>query len=175
MISLSKTKGGKVVAIGTGKITTDPSYRTFDSGKALTSFFINSDSSGKGKSRQYESYTVNCWEDWADYARFFEKGDVVSVQGECVKNDYLSKKNGTDEFTINVQKIELANIGVEVMHLRLLIDDLRKQLGEKPNGDKNGASEKLTPNEQGSLYDYTNINPDDLPFGAGDDDIEPDI
>ena len=173
MIALTKTKGGKVIASGTGKITSAPQYRTFDSGNTLTSFFINSDSNGKGKDKQFESYKINAWGEWSDYANALEKGDLIYVEGECVKDDYNSKRNKTDEYMINVQELFIANIGIEVMHLRILVDDLRQQLNYAPNGSK--------PNNNGGTKPNASINPDteysdidlnDLPFGSGDDDYQ---
>lgn len=174
MITVSKTRGNKYVARGTGKITSAPQFRTFDSGKVLTSFFINSDASGKGKDKQFESYKINAWEEWADYANVLEKGDVVYVEGECLKDDYYSKKNGTDEFMINIQEMFIANIGIEIMHLRLLVDDMRKQLGTAPNGSKKNGKAKNKPNEQPLIPEdeFSNVDPDDMPWENGDDDYE---
>jgi len=176
MISLTKTKSGKVIASGTGKITSAPQYRTFDSGNTLTSFFINSDSNGKGKDKQFESYKINAWGEWSDYANALEKGDVIYVEGECVKDDYNSKRNKTDEYMINVQELFIANIGIEVMHLRFLVDDLRKGLESYPNATKGSASGGVKPNEQiDPESEYGNINLNDFPFGAGDDDYQTNI
>lgn len=170
MISLTKTKSGKLIASGTGKITSAPQYRTFDSGNTLTSFFINSDSSGKGKDKQFESYKINAWGEWSDYANALEKGDIIYVEGECVKDDYNSKRNGTDEYMINVQELFIANIGIEVMRLRLLVDDLRQQLANGSNPNKNVGikpSAQIDPDAE-----YGNIDINDLPFGSGDGDYQ---
>lgn len=173
MIALTKTKGGKVIASGTGKITSAPQYRIFDSGNTLTNFFINSDSSGKGKDKQFESYKINAWGEWSDYANALEKGDMIYVEGECVKDDYNSKRNGTDEYMINVQELFIANIGIEVMHLRLLLDCLRQQLDSTANGSKPNKNGGTKPSAQiDPDVEYGNIDINNLPFGSGDDDYQ---
>jgi single-stranded DNA-binding protein len=136
MISLSKTRSGKIIARGTGKVTSAPQYRSFETGNTVTTFYINSDTFKNGKEKTFESYKVNAWGDWSDYANALEKGDVISVSGECVRDEYNSKRNGTDEYMINAQEIHLADIGVEVMRLRILVDDLRNKLAGTPNGEK---------------------------------------
>lgn len=166
MIALTKTKGGKVVAIGTAKITSQPQYKTFDSGNSLTSFYANSDTYGKGKDRQFESYKINAWGEWSDYANIFEKGDIIYVEGECTKDDYNSKKNGSDEFMINVQLMFPVNIGVEVMGLRMMLDDLRKST---PNAQKNATSRANKQNEQVDTSGFTDIDPNDMPWEQGGD------
>lgn len=166
MISLQKTRGGKVVASGTAKITSQPQFRTFDSGKSLTSFYANSDTFGKGKDRQFESYKINAWEEWADYANVFEKGDVFYVEGECSKDDYNSKRNGSDEFMINVQLMFPVNIGVEVMGLRLMLDDLKNAT---PNAQKKNQTKAAKPNEQVDTRGFTDVDPNDMPWEQGGD------
>ena len=166
MIALTKTKGGKVIASGTGKITSAPQYRIFDSGNTLTNFFINSDSSGKGKDRQFESYKINAWGEWSDYANIFEKGDIIYVEGECTKDEFNSKRNGSDEFMINVQLMFPVNIGVEVMGLRMMLDDLRKST---PNAQKNATSRANKQNEQVDTSGFTDVDPNDMPWEQGGD------
>lgn len=166
MVALTKTKGGKVVAIGTAKITSQPQFRTFDSGNSLTSFYANSDTSGKGKDRQFESYKINAWGEWSDYANVFEKGDVIYVEGECSKDDYNSKRNGSDEFMINVQLMFPVNIGVEVMGLRMMLDDMRKST---PNAQKKNQTKAAKPNEQVDTSGFTDIDPNDMPWEQGGD------
>lgn len=169
MITLSKTRNGKIVARGTAKITTAPEYKTFDSGKTLTFFYANADVVGRGADRTFDSYSINCWEELSDYARFFEKGDVIKIEGECVKNDYLSKKNNKEEFTINAHTIEPASIGIEVMHLRILVDELKKKIDAISNG---GGSKGSTPNEQDVSGMFSDVSLDDLPFA---EDVESSI
>jgi hypothetical protein len=154
MITISKTRDGKFVARGTCKVNSDPQYKEFDSGKTLTSFFGNADATGKGKDKKYDSYKINAWEEWSDYANMLQKGDLIYVEGECKKDDYYSQKNNTDEFMINVTTMFIATIGVEVLRLRMLVDDLRNRLGE---------------NQIDPATEYRDIDPKDTPFGAGDD------
>lgn len=148
MIALSKTRSGKVIARGTGKVTSPPQYRAFENGNAVTSFYINSDTIGKGKDKTYESYKVNAWGDWSDYANALEKGDIISISGECLRDEYNSKRNGTDEYMINAQEIHLADIGIEVMRLRILIDDLRSKLDATPNGEKKKKEKETKQNAE---------------------------
>ena len=174
MIFLSETRNGKIIAGGTGKITSAPQFRTFDSGNTLTFFFINSDTIGKGKEKQYESYKVNAWGEWSDYANALEKGDIIYLEGECKKDEYLSKKSGEEEYTINVQILYIANIGVEAMRLRLLLDDIRSKLASTPNAEKKKQTNAIMPNEQIDASGFTDIDPNDMPWEQGDN-YEPSI
>ena len=99
MIAHSKTKSGKLLSHGTAKITSDPQYRETSTGKQVTSFYVLSDAVGFGKNKEYESYKINAWGELAVFARNFEKGDVIHVDGECKRDEYASNKNGKDDQT----------------------------------------------------------------------------
>lgn len=124
MISLSKTKSGKVIARGTGKITSDPHTRETKTGKLINGFYVCSDTIGFGKNKEYESYKINAWDELANYANNLDKGDVVYVEGECKRDDYLSEKNGKDEFQITAQILQIADIGTQVANLQMMVNDL---------------------------------------------------
>ncbi len=168
MITVSKTRNGKFVARGTGKLTSAPQFRTFDSGNTLTSFFVNSDATGKGKDKQYESYKINAWGEWSDYANMLEKGDIILVEGECVRDDYYSKKNNSEEFMINVQEMFIVSIGIDVMRLRVQVDNLKKQL-ELLNGSRmNNSTPKQNEQEVSPDELFDGIDMSDMPFEDGD-------
>lgn len=133
MIILGKTKSGKIVCVGTGKVTSEPRFAETKTGKSVCSFFVNSDVIGKGQSREYESYKVNAWDEKAHYARNFEKGDTIYVEGECSKDDYTSQKNGKDEYQITASELRSADIGAQVANLQLAVNDLIKKVYNKGN------------------------------------------
>lgn len=131
MIILGKTKSGKIVCIGTGKITSEPRFSETKTGKNVCSFYVNSDVIGKGQNREFESYKINAWDEKAHYAKQFEKGDTVYVEGECTKDDYTSQKNGKDEYQITVSEIRNADIGAQVANIQLAVNDLIKKVYNK--------------------------------------------
>lgn len=131
MIIVGKTKSGKFVGIGTGKITSDPRFTETKTGKNVCSFYVNSDVIGKGQNRKFESYKINAWDEKAHYAKRFEKGDVVYVEGECTRDDYTSQKNGEDEYQINASEIRNADIGMQVANLQLAVNDIIKKVYNK--------------------------------------------
>lgn len=124
MIAHSKTKSGKVLSHGTAKVTSDPQYRDTSTGKQVTSFYVLSDTVGFGKNKEYESYKINAWGELAVFARNFEKGDVIHVDGECKRDEYASNKNGKDEYEITAQELYIADIGAQVANLQMIVNDL---------------------------------------------------
>ena len=164
MIIVGKTKSGKFVALGTGKITSDPRITQTKTGKDVCSFFICSDVIRTGKNKEYEGYKITAWDEQAASAQMFEKGDVVYVEGECTKDDYTSQQNGKDEYQITIKTIWSADIGTQVANIQLAVNDLIKT---KYSGGKN--DEPIDPD---SLMDVP--VPDFLQDGYVDD-MQPDI
>lgn len=131
MIVLCKTKSGKIVGCGSGKITSDPRYTQTKTGKDVCSFYICSDVLGSGKNKEYESYKVTAWNELASEAKLYEKGDIVCVEGECKRDAYTSDKNGKDEYEITASVLFSANIGSQVASLQLAVNDLIKKVYNK--------------------------------------------
>ena len=131
MIILGKTKSGKIVCVGTGKITSEPRFTETKTGKTVCSFYVCSDVIGKGQNKEYESYNVSAWDEKAHYAKLFEKGETIYVEGECSKDDYASQKNGKDEYRITASALYNADIGVQVANLQLAVNDLIKKVYSK--------------------------------------------
>lgn len=131
MIILGKTKSGKIVCVGTGKITSEPRFTETKTGKTVCSFFICSDVIGKGQNKEYESYKVSAWDDKAHYAKLFDKGETIYVEGECTKDDYATQKNGKDEYQITASALYNADIGAQMANLQLAVNDLIKRVYNK--------------------------------------------
>lgn len=162
MISVTKTRLGKFMAMGVGRITSDPSYRTVKGDNKVCQFFLQSDVQKNGGSKNYDSYGVTVWGDDADYASNLEKNDKIFIVGECRKDEYWSNKNGKEEMNITAEMIIPANIGLTVLQLQMAMKSMADSSG-KPAPDASKA------NDDG-FYDYSSLNlPDEFK------DIEPDI
>lgn len=162
MIGFLQTTWKKVVAIGVGRITSDPIYNTVGrNDDPLCKFFVQSDQRGKGAEKEYESYVVNVWKDNAGYASNFEKGDFVFLCGECKVDDFYTKRHGKTEYLINADFVIPANIGAIVMQLQQVINLLNSQGAEQP---QNAAS------DQNGFTDYSSM---EIPPEFQD--LEPDI
>lgn len=131
MIGICKTKSGKLVGIGTGKITSEPRFTETKTGKPVCSFYVCSDVIGKGQNKEYESFKITAWDDKAHYAKLFEKGETIYVEGECTSDDYATQKNGKDEYQITASELRNADIGVQVANIQLAVNDLIKKVYNK--------------------------------------------
>ena len=84
-----------------GVVTQDAKVRTFDSGKTKTTFSMRyaqeKDEDGNKISKYME---VEAWGKLALYASGIERGDVVHVDGEWMRDDYLSEKKGEDRYKL---------------------------------------------------------------------------
>jgi len=164
MITLSKTRLGKFVAQGVGRITSDPVYKTVGKDeKQVCQFFLQSDVTKTGQTKNYESFNVSVWGDDAVYASQLEKNDKIFIIGECKKDEYWSNRNGKDEFSITADMIFPTNIGVTVLQLQMAMQAM--------NESSDSASKPTIANkESDGFYDYSNL---ELPEEFRD--IEPDI
>lgn len=163
MITVSKTRLGKYVAMGVGLITTDPTYRTVgDKGTKLCSFTLLSDKLKSGGVTTFDSYSVQVWGDDAAYASQFEKNDEIFVIGECKKDEYWSNKNGKDEFRIVAEMIVPKNIGIIVLQL---------QMAMKAFSDSNGEGQ----NKAESTDGFTDLDLSSIEIPKEFMDLEPDI
>lgn len=166
MIVLCKTKSGKVVGVGTGKVTSDPRFTQTKTGKDVCSFYICSDVLGSGKNKEYESYKVTAWNELANSAKMFEKGDIIYVEGECKRDAYTSDRNGKDEYEITASVIWSAEIGAQVASLQLAVNELIK---------KTYGKEKSEPTEEEVAEMFRDVQVPDFLREDSDDDLEPDI
>lgn len=133
MITLSKTKFGKFIATGVGKITTDPSFKTVGKNDTnVCTFLLQSDTQKNGQTKTYDSYSVSVWGDDAVYASQLEKGDEIFIVGECKKDEYWSKRNGKDEFGITSEMIVPKNIGLIVLQMQMAFQSMNESSDVKP-------------------------------------------
>lgn len=122
MITLSKTRFGKYVAMGVGRITSDPQYRTVGKNNSkVCSFMLQSDAQKTGTTKSFDSFSVNVWGDDAAYASQFEKNDEIFIVGECKKDEYWSNRNGKEEFSINAEMIIPKNVGLIALQLQMAL------------------------------------------------------
>lgn len=163
MITLSKTRLGKFVAQGVGRITSDPVYKTVGRDeKQVCQFFLQSDVTKNGQTKNYESFNVSVWGDDAVYASQLEKNDKIFIIGECKKDEYWSNRNGKDEFSIAADMIFPTNIGVTVLQLQMAMQAMNESSDVKVKDASNAKDD--------GFYDYSNL---ELPEEFRD--IEPDI
>ena len=163
MITVSKTRWGKFVAKGVGRITTDPVYKTVGKNNTqICSFMLQSDVQKNGQSKSYESYSVNVWGDDAVYASQLEKNDKIFIVGECKKDEYWSNRNGKEEFGITAEMIFPANIGITVLQLQMAIQAMTDSSDKKIPDASKAKDDGFT--------DYSSLElPDEFK------DLEPDI
>lgn len=128
MIGICKTKSGKLVGIGTGKITTEPRLSETRAGKPVCSLYVCSDVIGKGQAKEYESFKIVAWDEKAQYAKLFQKGDICYVEGECSIDEYATNKNGKGEYQITASELRSADIGTQIANLQLAVNELIKNV-----------------------------------------------
>lgn len=155
MIGISKTKNGKLVATGTARIHSDPTYRTLGAkGTPQTSFYVTADTIGIGQNKEYESFLVQAWNEKAAYFSNFVKGEEIFVSGELRVDSYASKKSGKEEHLINATVGFPANIGEQLFQFNQVISLLNEtgEIGKQPQSGDDGTPP----------FDYSNILPDDV-------------
>jgi single-stranded DNA-binding protein len=131
MITLSKTRFGKYLATGVGKITTDPQYKTVGKNETpVCTFLLQSDTKKSGNVKEYDNFSVCVWGDDSAYASQLEKGDEIYIVGECKRDDYWSNRNNKEEFQINAEMIIPKNIGLVVLQLQMALKAMSD--GEEP-------------------------------------------
>lgn len=156
MIGLCKTKSGKMFASGTGRINSDPRYKTIGSKNTpLTSFYITADTLGFGNNKEYESYLVQVWGEKAAYFSNFLKGEEIYLEGEVKEDEYASKKSGKNEYLINATIGFPSNVGEQLFQLNQVIS-LLNQTGEIGAQPTSNAQNGEPP------FDYSALVPDDV-------------
>ena len=165
MITLTKTRWGKYIAQGVGRITTDPTYKTVGKNNTqVCTFLLQADQQKNGQTKSFDSYSVSVWGDDAVYASQLEKNDRIFIVGECKKDEYWSQRNGTDEFNITAEMFFPANIGLMVLQLQMAMQTMADSSDKKQTVANNAT------NADDGFYDYSNMDiPDEFK------DLEPDI
>lgn len=85
-----------------GRLTSDPEFRTFDSGSGMAKFTIATDNGMKNGQRQNADF-FNCTA-WGKLAEFlmknFSKGNAIMIDGEIHNNNY--EKDGHKVYSTNI-------------------------------------------------------------------------
>ncbi len=81
-------------AIIMGRLTADPELRTTQSNLSVTSFTVAVDRNYKnGDERQTDFINCVAWRGTADFvSRYFQKGQMIAVQGSIQTRNYEDKK-----------------------------------------------------------------------------------
>lgn len=92
-------------------VTQDPTYREFDSGKAIMNIsarydYIPPKDGGRGENKYM---TIKAWNPSDKPAlmpiMYLQKGDTIWVAGKLLRDEYLSQKHGHDEFYLQADAI----------------------------------------------------------------------
>lgn len=87
-----------------GRLTADPELRTTNSGLAVTSFTVAVDRAyaKQGEERQTDFINVVAWRQTAAFVtRYFEKGQMIAVQGSIQTRNY-EDKNGNKRTAVEI-------------------------------------------------------------------------
>lgn len=91
-------------AVIMGRLTANPELRTTNSGLAVTSFIVAVDRSyaKQGEERQTDFINVVAWRQTAAFVtRYFEKGQMIAVQGSIQTRNY-EDKNGNKRTAVEI-------------------------------------------------------------------------
>ncbi len=91
-------------AVIMGRLTAKPELRTTNSGLAVTSFTVAVDRSyaKQGEERQTDFINVVAWRQTAAFVtRYFEKGQMIAVQGSIQTRNY-ENKNGNKRIAVEI-------------------------------------------------------------------------
>lgn len=104
LIINKKANADKGHAIATGRLISDATTRSFDSGKCLAKMCIQYGYEKGAIEKRGTGLLINCegWGNMADIIGRLEKGDDVMVCGSFIKDDYLSAKHNMDCYKILV-------------------------------------------------------------------------
>lgn len=91
-------------AVIMGRLTATPELKTTTSGKSVTSFTVAVERTfaKQGEERQTDFINVVAWRGTADFVtRFFQKGQMIAVQGRIETRNY-EDKNGNKRTAVEV-------------------------------------------------------------------------
>lgn len=134
-------------AILTGRITHSPEHRTTNAGTSVVSFSLAVRRTFKNANGEYDTDFINCvaWKQTAEIiAKYFNKGDGITVFGEIRTRSYTDKDGNSRN-------------AVEVLVNEFEFPITRKAASETANNVKDSSGDVYT--------EVTSINEDDdLPF-----------
>ena len=87
-----------------GRLTAAPELKTTTSGISVTSFCVAVDRRHSGKDGERQADFINCvaWRNTAEFiAKWFNKGDPISIQGEIQTRKYTDK-DGNNRVAVEV-------------------------------------------------------------------------
>ena len=90
-----------------GRLTRDPELRYTQTGTPVTSFTLAVDRSyaSRGGDRQTDFFDIVAWRNTAEFiAKYFNKGDMIAIEGVLTTRDYTDKEGKTRkvvEVTVN--------------------------------------------------------------------------
>lgn len=162
MITLSKTRWGKYVATGVGRITTDPQYKEVGRNNSkVCTFLLQSDAQKNGTTKSFDSFSVNVWGDDAVYASQLEKGDDIFIVGECKKDEYWSNRNNKEEFSITAEMIVPKNIGLIVLQMQMALKAMAESDGKPMNTASSVDEDAFTDISSAQVPDFLqDLEPD---------------
>lgn len=93
------------VVVLMGRLTATPELRTTNSGISVTSFSVAVNRNYSKQGQETETDFINCvaWRNNAEFiSRYFQKGQMIAVQGSLRQNSYTDK-DGNKRTTYDVQ------------------------------------------------------------------------
>lgn len=145
-----RNNSGQMVS---GRVSRDPEYKTFDSGKSKTGFSIlygedaaNKDENGRPKGL---FLNVECWGAVARDACMLQKGDYITATGRVDQHEYNGKTYTT--FVADAIWLDLSGI------MRLVVRNL-------PMDSPGTNSDSLPPVQEDQFAALGDGDDGDLPF-----------
>lgn len=134
-------------AVIMGRLTATPELRTTQSGLAVTSFTVAVDRAyaKQGEERQADFINVVAWRQTAAFVtRYFEKGQMIAVQGSIQTRNY-EDKNGNKRTAVEIVANSVSFCG----------DKKKDESPSEPSAPQDFTEIPITPD---------NPDDDDLPF-----------
>lgn len=83
------------VVVLNGRLTSDPELKYTPSNVAVTNFTLAVDRTFSGKEKVTDFISIVAWRSTAEFAaKYFQKGQLVAVQGSLQVRDYTDKDGG---------------------------------------------------------------------------------
>lgn len=83
------------VVVLNGRLTSDPELKYTPSNVAVTNFTLAVDRAFSGKEKVTDFISIVAWRSTAEFAaKYFQKGQLVAVQGSLQVRDYTDKDGG---------------------------------------------------------------------------------
>jgi single-strand DNA-binding protein len=140
------------VTILTGRLVADPELRTTQNGVSVTQFTIAVDRGyvKQGEEKQTDFFDVVCWRSTAEFVcKYFNKGNLISVQGMLRTRSYTDKEGNKRKVT-------------EVLAEQVHFTESKKQ---SDSGNQQPTYAPPQPYSNGTQAEFEEVvTDDDLPF-----------